>query len=76
MARKSASNFVKGAALTGGAATIGSGVASAGNTTMLPCPADDKSFYCQFARFFSMFKMVIFVIAVFVVLYFLWKMFI
>lgn len=65
-------NGVKTAALIGGAAVVGSGTASAGDGNLILCPTSDNTFYCQFVRGFNIFKMVLFIITVFIALYIAW----
>lgn len=59
--------------VAGGASAVGSGVASAGGTTVTTCPPGDTSFYCQFVKGFNIFKMLLFIIGVLVVLYVIWS---
>lgn len=61
--------------LFAGSAVAG-GVSSAGGTTITSCPADDKSFYCQFIKGFNLFKMILFIIAFIIAIYVLYKMFV
>jgi hypothetical protein len=60
-----------------GAAAAGGIMATNGAGTTESCPTSDTTFYCKFVRFFSMFKMLLFigiVIAVIAfIIYFLMK---
>lgn len=61
---RSSSNF--GSALAaGGGFGIGSALGNTGGATVTVCGGNDMSFYCQFVKFFNIFKMFI-VILVFI----------
>lgn len=59
-------------------ALIGSGVGAlvsgAGGVTVTSCGANDQTFYCKFVRGFNLFKMLFFIIAIIVMVYFLYTM--
>lgn len=55
----------------GAASGVAGGLSTAGGVTVSSCPADDKSFYCKFVRFFNMFKMILIILIVVAVIYFL-----
>lgn len=74
MSRTSATDDSANKIAIGSAA--GGMLSGVGGTTITSCPASDQSFYCQFVRWFNMFKMVIFIIVFLVVLYFLYQWFV
>jgi hypothetical protein len=63
MTNKSSSSTFGSALATGGGFGIGSTLGNAGGITI--CGGNDASFYCQFVKFFNVFKMFI-VILVFI----------
>lgn len=48
---------------------------SAGGTTVTTCPPDDTSFYCKFVKGFNIFKMLLFIVAVLIGIWFVWYLF-
>lgn len=66
-------NGTFGALAAGG---LAGGLGSAGGVTVSTCPPEDTSFYCKFVKGFNIFKMILFILAIFVVLYFLYKIFV
>jgi hypothetical protein len=62
-----------GGAVAGGA--LGGMVGGAGGTTITMCTAEDQSFYCKFVRGFNIFKMILYVIMIFVLIWIVWKAF-
>lgn len=65
-------NGTNTALLAGAGASIVSG---AGGTTLLTCKDDDNSIYCKLVRAFNVFKMGLAVIVVFIIIYFVYKLF-
>lgn len=63
MTNKRSSSTFGSALATGGGFGIGSALGNAGGVTV--CGGNDSSFYCQFVKFFNVFKMFI-VILVFI----------
>lgn len=58
-----------------GAVALGGMISGAGGTTITTCKDGDDSFYCKFVKGFNIFKMILFIIAVLVIVYMLWKAF-
>jgi len=76
MAKGGNSKSSTGTALLGGAA-LGAGgtmAAGAGGTTIVSCPSDDKSFYCQLTRFVGIIRMVVYMIVLVATIFIVWNL--
>lgn len=62
---------------TAGAVAGGVGasmVSGAGGTTLVSCSSGDDSFYCKFVKAFNVFKMLLFIVAIVICAYLIYKM--